>query len=168
MAQKFSDYYPTKDVKIYPENIAGMVGLPKVGNIWYVDPGAGSDTANSGTTADDAFATVGKAIGSATADQDYVIVIAGTSSTGRTTETAAVTWSKRRTHLVGNGPVRAVNSRNGVNVAATDTASAFIISATNCSFSNISIAAFNDSDVLVEITAGNNTFNNVHFQEIGR
>ena len=25
--------------KIYPEDIAGMIGLPSVGNIWYVDPG---------------------------------------------------------------------------------------------------------------------------------
>ena len=98
--------------KIFPENIAGALGLPSVGNIWYVDPGAGSNTANAGKDPNDAYATVAKALSSATADNDDVVVIAGTSATGRTAETAVVTWNKRRTHLMGNGAPRRINSSN--------------------------------------------------------
>lgn len=152
--------------KIYPEDLAGMIGLPHVGNIFYVDAGNGNDSTNSGTSQNDALKTVAAAYAKMTADQDDVLVIASESSTGRTSESAVVTWAKRRTHIIGNGPARTVNSRNGIGVYASNTASAFVISATNCSFNNISFAAFGDTDVMVEITAGNNTFNNVHFQGI--
>ena len=33
---KFNDIYPNADVKIMPENLAGMIGLPSIGNIYYV------------------------------------------------------------------------------------------------------------------------------------
>ena len=148
--------------KIYPENIAGMIGLPSVGEIFYVDPGAGSDTANAGKRWDDAFATVTQALSAVTADQDDVVIIAGSSATGRTAEAAIIDWNKRRTHIIGNGPARAMNSRNGIAVAAS-ASSGFTVSANNCSFSNMSFAAFADTDVLVEVTAEYTTFNNVHY-----
>jgi len=162
------DYIPALKYghKIYAEDIAGMIGLPHVGNVYYVDPTSGSNS-DSGTSHTAAFATIAAAYSAMTADQDDVVIIAGTGSTGRTTETAAVTWAKRRTHIVGNGPVRTFNARNGIGLYASNTASAFVISATNCSFSNISFAAFGDTDVAVEVTASYNTFNNVHFQGIG-
>src|SRR3990167_5802093 len=164
---KARDHIPTLRYgnKIYPEDIASILGLPSVGNIYYVDPGTGSDSAG-GKSRDDAFATVATAFAALTADQDDVVVIVGSSSTGRTSETVAINWSKRRTHLVGNGPARKVNPRNGMGFAAA-LSPCLTISATNCSFTNISIASFTDNDVLVEVTAGNNTFNNVHFQGIG-
>ncbi|OGY27938.1 MAG: hypothetical protein A2Z42_04260 [Candidatus Woykebacteria bacterium RBG_19FT_COMBO_43_10] len=101
-----------------------------------------------------------------TADQDDVCVIAGSSSTGRTAETAAITWAKRRTHIIGNGPARSINPRNGMAFAAS-ISPGLTISANNCSFTNISIATFEDNNVLVEVTGEYNTFNNVHFQGIG-
>src|SRR3990167_2969283 len=103
----------TEGHKIYPEDIAGMIGLPSVGNIFYVDPGTGSDSDN-GKTRESAFATVTAAYAALTADQDDVVVICGSSSTGRTSEAAVINWAKRRTHLVGNGPARMVNPRNGL------------------------------------------------------
>lgn len=163
-----SDDIPTLKYgnKIYPEDIAGMVGLPSVGNIWYVDPTAGSDTANSGTAADDAFATVAHALSAMSADNDDVVIIAGTGSTGRTTESAAINWNKRRTHIIGNGPLRKINPRNGIGFAALGGDVCFTVSATNCSFTNISIASFTDNNVLVDITADYQTFDHVHFQGI--
>lgn len=162
------DYIPALKYgnKITPNDIAGMIGLPSVGNIWYVDPTAGSNTANSGTEANDAFQTVGFALTMMAADNDDVLIIAGTGSTGRTTETAAINWNKRRTHIVGNGALRKMNSRNGMDFAALGGDVCFTISATNCSFTNISIASFADNNVLVDITASYNTFNYVHFQGI--
>jgi len=156
-----------RGLKIYPEHIAGMLGLPSVGDIYYVDPGAGSDTGNSGTSANDAFKTVTKALSVMTADQDDVLIIASTSSTGRTTEAAAIDWNKRRTHIVGNGPLRKINPRNGMSFGSAVVSPCFTVSATNCSFTNISIAQFNDVNVLVNVTAAYNSFDHVHFQGIG-
>lgn len=152
--------------KWMPEDIAGMIGLPSVGNIFYVDPGAGSDTANSGTSRDDAFATVTAAYAAMTADQDDVCVIAPSSSTGRTSEAASINWAKRRTHIIGNGPLRTGWNRAGINFASTATTPSFTVSATNCSFTNIIISNFNDINVLVNVSAAYNTFNYVHFAGI--
>ena len=153
--------------KIFPQHLAGMLGLPSVGNIFYVDPGAGSDTANSGTSRDDAFATVTAAYAALTADQDDVVIISGSSSTGRTAETAAINWAKRRTHIVGDGPLRKINPRNGMGFGSAVVSPCFTVSTTDCSFTNISIATFEDINVLATVTGDYNTFNNVHFQGMG-
>jgi hypothetical protein len=162
------DYIPALKygAKILPSDLAGMIGLASVGNIFYVDPTAGSDTANSGTEANDAFATVGHALSAMSADNDDVLIIAGTGSTGRTTEGTAIDWNKRRTHIVGAGPSRKINPRNGISFVALGGSVCFTVSATNCSFTNISIASFTDNNVLVDITADYNTFDYVHFQGI--
>lgn len=154
--------------KIYPEDIAGMVGLPSIGNIFYVDPTAGSDTTHAGRSADDAYATAAKALSSMSADNDDVLVIAGTGSTGRTAESAVIDWNKRRTHIIGNGVGRRINPRNGIgaNYGGGSTTPVFKVSTNNCSFTNLSFASFNDNDVLVEVTGDYNTFTNVHFQGI--
>lgn len=170
---KARDYIPALKYghKIYPEDIAGMIGLPSVGNIFYVDPGAGSDTANAGKSQEDAFATIAKAHSVISADNDDVVVIAGSNSTGRTAETDNVTWSKRRTHILGNGVPRRINNRNGIGTASTltgeTTSAIFTITGNNCTFTNISFATFQDNNILVEVQSDYNTFNNVHFQGIG-
>lgn len=165
-----SRYYPG-----FPKNkwsasdVATGVGMLHVGNIYYVDAANGSDTANAGKRQNDAFKTVTTAHAAMTADQDDVLVIAGESATGRTSEAAAITWSKRRTHIIGNGPARRINSRNGVaaGYSGGTTTAVFTITGNNCSFSNISFATFNDNNLLVEIQSDYNTFRNVHFQGIG-
>lgn len=166
-ATPLRQFYPGMgNFKIYPQDIAGMLGLPNVGNIYYVDPGNGSDSA-SGTSPTDAFATVYTAQAAMTADQDDVVIIASTSSTGRTSETLAIDWDKRRTHLIGNGPARSINPRNGMSWSALGGDACFTVSATNCSFNNISIATFTDNNILADVTASYNTFDYVHFQGMG-
>lgn len=164
--RKAREVYPElgKSLKVYPEDIAGMLGLPSVGEIFYVDPSV--TTSGSGKTRQEALKTVAEAYALLTADQDDVVVICGSSSTGRTSESAAINWAKRRTHIVGNGPLRKINPRNGISFGASVVSPCFTVSATNCSFTNISIAQFNDVNVLVEITADYNTFDHVHFQGI--
>ena len=168
-----SDWVPAlkRGFKIRPEHIAGLIGLPSVGKVWYVDPGAGSDSNNSGTSVNDALATIAQAHSVASADRDDVVVVAGTSATGRTSETAVVTWSKRRTHIIGNGAPRRINNRNGLGVASSltgqTTTAIFTITGNNCTFSNMSFASFQDNNILVEVQSDYNTFMNVHFQGIG-
>lgn len=155
---------------IYPEHLAGMIGLPSVGDIYYVDAGSGNDN-NNGRTRNTAFATLGAAHSAMTADQDDVAVVVGSNSTGRTAETGVITWSKRRTHIVGNVPSRRINSRVGLGTASTltgqTTTAIFTVTGNNCSFTNMSFADFNDNNILVEVQSDYNTFTNVHFQGIG-
>src|SRR3990167_5722450 len=155
--------------RIYPENIAGALGLPSVGQIFYVDPG--KSASGGGKTADDAYKTIAEAYAAASANNDDVIVIAGTSATGRTAETAVITWAKRRLHLMGNGAPRRMNSRNGLGTAAAltgqTTTAVFTVTANNCIFADMSFADFQDNNLLVDIQADYLTFMNVHFQGMG-
>ena len=163
---KARDYIPALKfgAKIMPEDIAGMIGLPSVGEIFYVDPG--KSTSGGGKSADDAFKTLTEAYAAISADNDDVVIIAPTSSTGRTSEAAAITWAKRRTHIIGNGPLRTGWNRAGVSFASTVSTPSFTVSATNCSFTNIIFANFEDINVLVNVSAAYNTFNYCHFAGI--
>jgi len=163
---KAKDYIPAikYGAKIMPEDIAGMVGLPSVGNIYYVDPGV--TTSGNGGSVDTAFKTLAEAYAVMVADNDDVAVIAPTSSTGRTSEDASITWAKRRTHVIGNGPLRRGWNRAGVSFSSGASTPSFTVSATNCSFTNIIFYQPNDINVMVNITAAYNTFNNVHFAGI--
>ncbi|MCR4343332.1 MAG: hypothetical protein NUV44_01070 [Candidatus Scalindua sp.] len=168
---KARDYIPAlkHGAKIMPEDLAGMIGLPSVGDIFYVDPSAGSDTANSGTSQDDALKTVGAAYAKATSGQHDVIIIAPTGGTGRTTETAKITWAKRFTHLIGSAAPNGSNVRAGMSVVAdtgsTHGGAGFYLTENGCIFKNINF--FNSSAtafVAFEMTGDYNYFENCHFQ----
>jgi hypothetical protein len=163
---KYRDYAPALKygAKIYPEDLAGVLGLPSVGNIYYVDPG--KSVSGGGTSQEDAFKTVAEAYAVMVADNDDVCVIAPSSSTGRTSEAASIVWAKRRTHIVGNGPLRKGWNRAGISFASTATTPSFKVTATNCSFSNFMIYQPEDINVLVEISAAYSTWNYVHFAGI--
>ena len=171
MTMKYHDYAPAlkHGAKIYPEDLAGMLGLASVGDIWYVDPGKTSGVSGGGTSRNDAFLTVTEALAAATADQDDVILITPSSSTGRTAETAAINWSKRRVHLIGATSPLAFSPRAGIGFGSAVTSPSLTISNRSCIFKNITIAQFNDveSNILVDITSAYNYFENVHFQGIG-
>ena len=168
MARKLRDNVPAlqQGAKIFPNDIAGFIGLPDVGNIFYVDAGSGSDANNNGASKNEALSTVFTAQAKMVAGQDDVVVMVGSNSTGRTSETSVIDWDARRTHLVGNGPLRKINPRNGLAFGA-GLSTGFTVSANDCSFTNVSIATFEDNNVLVDVTAPYNNFNYVHFQGIG-
>ncbi len=105
------DYSPALKygAKIRPQDLAGMIGLPYVGDVYYIDPTNGADT-HGGMSQDDAFKTLSAALTAVTDNHHDVIVIvpAGTGTGTGITETAAITWSKNLVHLVGNvtsGPI---------------------------------------------------------------
>lgn len=172
MSRKLRDYVPglKYGAKIYPEDVAGMIGLPYVGNIIYVDPTNGSDTAGSGASQDDAYATVEEAedhtVGTSSTGQHDVVIIAPTGGTGRTSETAAITWDKRFTHLIGNAAPTVQDTRAGMSFGAS-IATGFTQSGNGCIFSNLTIATFQDNNGLVSVTGSYNSYNGVHFAGIG-
>lgn len=146
--------------KIYPEDIAGMIGLPYVGNIFYVDPGKTSGVSGGGRSVEDAFLTVAEAYDATTDLSNDVIVIAPSSSTGRTSETTAITWSKKRVHLIGSAAPTAQDVRAGLGfTGATGTATSSItISGTGCIFKNLTFTTTADVNVFVTISGDYNSF----------
>ncbi len=151
------DYIPALryGAKILPSDLAGMLGLPYVGSIFYVDPSAGSDTANSGTEGTDALATVAAAYAKCTSGKHDVVIIAPSGGTGRTTESSAITWAKRFTHLVGASAPLVQDHRSGINFA---TGGSLTISENGCLFQNLTFFGSADIDVTVTVTGDYNSF----------
>lgn len=151
--------------KIYPEDIAGMVGLPHVGDIYYVDPTNGSDTANNGKSQNNAFKTLTTAYAATTDNHhDVIVIVPGGVGTGTgTVETAAITWSKNLTHLVGNCPGNFAG-RARVTTSTASLTPFITISGSGCIFTNIQFSMGTATGLyLVKVTGSRNEFNNVHF-----
>lgn len=160
---KAKDYIPALKYghKIMPDDIAGMIGLPYVGSIFYVDPSAGSDTANSGTSQNDALATIAAAYAKCTSGKHDVVIIAPTGGTGRTAETTAITWAKRFTHLIGSAAPTVQDVRAGVGFS---TGGSLVISENGCIFRNLTLTSSADIDETVSITGHYNSFIGVDFK----
>lgn len=162
------DYVPALKYghKISPSDIAGMLGLPYIGNIFYVDPTGGSDAANSGKTQNDALATVSAAYAKATSGQHDVVLVAPTGGTGRAAETAPITWAKRYTHLIGNAAPATNSPRSGMafTKAAATTTPQFVLSENGCIFKNVTFyQGVADSYGGFNITGDYNYFEGCHF-----
>src|SRR4051812_12677832 len=89
--------------------------LPTQGNVYWVRPNTGSD-ANDGLSAGSAFQTLLKALQTATANQNDIVLLCAESNTaGRTTSYQAATldWNKDLVHLIGvnGGPFLGQRSR---------------------------------------------------------
>jgi hypothetical protein len=144
-----------------------MTGIPfgKNANYYFVDPANGSD-GNSGLTPDEALATITAAYGKCTANQhDTIFYIAGSSSI---TLTAALTWAKNYTHLIGVCAPTEIAQRARIFQLATLTGASPLlnITASGCIFKNFYIfqgVDDNTSLINVQVTGGRNYFENVHF-----
>ena len=150
-----------------PQDIAGMIGVPFIGKVIYLDPTDGNDSTNAGNQQNDAFKTLTSAEDAATANNHEVVVVTPGGTSG-TAETATVTWDKDYTHLVGNTAPVHVSQRSRI-ITTTDAVDpCHTISARGCIFKNLQLATFQDSnDVLVDNTGLRNYFENVHFAGIG-
>jgi len=100
-----------------------VLGVPVVGttfgNVYFVDYRNGADT-NNGKTRDTAFKTLSAAVAAVTTDNNDVIFIDGDSTV---TETAMITLSKNRVHIVGcNGPAGHMGNGAKVSLGVTTVA----------------------------------------------
>jgi hypothetical protein len=144
---------------------AGSILAGTNGVDWFLDPANGNDS-NSGLSSDEAFATLAAAEDATTANRhDVVWYIAGSSGTNLT---AALTWDKNYTHLIGiAAPTRTAQRARVFQLSTLTGASPLVtISATGCIFSNIYIfqgVADATSLINVSVTGGRNYFENVHF-----
>lgn len=147
--------------KVLPQEIVGGgLGLPYVGNIYWVDPNAGSDS-NNGSASDQALATVAAAYNLCTSGNHDVVLINPSGGTGRTTETTAITWSKKFTHLIGNAAPTMQDARAGISFS---TGGSLTISATGCLFQSVTFNGTTDINVPVTISGSYNSFMGVDFK----
>lgn len=147
--------------KIYPEDLAGMLGLPYVGDIFYIDANAGSDSANNGKSQNKAYATVATAYGSMTSGNHDIALIVPSGGTGRTAETTAITWGKRFAHLIGNAAPTAQDARAGISFG---TGGSLSITENGCIFKNITFNGTTDINVPVTVSGDYNSFQGVDFK----
>lgn len=166
--QPLNKYVPALRYGAYilpQEILGGGLGLPYVGNIYWVDPSAGSDT-NAGDAPDQAMATVAAAFDLCTSGNHDVVIINPTGGTGRTTETTAITWNKRFTHLIGNAAPTFQDARAGMNFSGTSgTAEGSItVSENGCIFSNLTFTTTSDNNSFVTISGDYNSFNGCDFK----
>lgn len=163
---KARDYIPALKFghKIMPEDIAGMVGQPVVGNIFYVDANNGSDTANNGKSFNKAFKTLGKAYAACTTYNYDVIVVAPTANS--VTVESKIDWTKSFITVIGaTAPIfNAQRARIGFGSATTTPC--LKISGIGNRFINLKLVVEEDVNVLVEIAAPRNYFQNVDFAGI--
>jgi len=169
MSKKLRDYSPALKygAKITPQDIAGMIGLPYVGEIFYIDPTNGNDTSNSGKDQANAYKTLTQAESQMTAySHDIVVLVSG--GTAGTAEVANITWDKDYCHVIGNAAPVGISQRSRIVFTVDATDPCLTLSANGCIFSNVQIATWQDSnDVLVSWTGERNYFYNVHLAGMG-
>ena len=170
MSLKARDYFsPVKyGAKWLPQDIAGMIGLPYIGNVYYIDPTNGLDT-NGGMSHSDAFKTLTAAYNAVTDNNHDVIVLTpgGVGSGTGTTETAAITWSKNLVHLVGNVAPTMSSSRARIACSTANISPFITVSGSGNSFHNIQISTGGATNlVTMKITGGRNTFTNVQIANL--
>jgi hypothetical protein len=148
------------------DGVPVLSGLPysKNSKYFFVDPANGSSGASG--TFQDPVNSIAAGYALCTANQhDTVVYIAGSSGD---TLSAALTWSKNYTHLIGIAAPTMTAQRARIFQLSTLTgASPFLtVSATGCVFKNFYIFQGVDdatSLINVSVTGGRNYFENVHF-----
>ena len=150
--------------KIMPEDIAGMVGQPVVGNIFYVDANSGSDTANSGTEFNKAYKTLGKAYSSCTTFNYDVIIVAPTANS--VTTEASITWTKSFITVIGATAPIPTAQRARIGFGSSATTPCLNITGISNRFINLKLVVEEDVNVLVSVAGQRNYFYNVEFAGI--
>ncbi len=144
-----------------------MSGIPRGpnSNVYFVDPANGSDS-NTGTSFLAPLASLETAYGYCTTNQnDVVLYLAGSSGFN---VTAAWTWSKSYTHLIGWCAQTRIGQRARIFQTSTLTGASPLItvSGSGCIFKDLYIfqgVADATSLINVSVTGSRNCFENVHF-----
>ena len=151
----------SNDQRLGLNNLNGILNLPYYGSVFWVDANAGSDSANDGSTPNNALATVAAAYAKMTSGNHDVIIISPSGGTGRTAETTAITWGKRFAHLIGNAAPNVQNNRAGIGFS---TGGSLVISENGNIFKNLTFTSSADIDETVSVTGHYNSFKNVDFK----
>lgn len=157
------------DITNFPNGLSSWgvpvlpTGLPVGGNVFFFNPAAANN--GDGLSPATAFNDFVTAYAALTANQNDILFYMADSSGA--TLTAAVTWDKDYTHLIGLGAPTRVATRARFFAGSALTASPFwTISASGCIFHNIYIfqgVASASAKINVSVTGQRNHFSHVHF-----
>lgn len=113
-----------------------LASLPIVGNCYWVDPASGNDS-NDGSAPDQAFATIAAAYAQCVSGNHDAVLLRGSATANN--PTAALTWAKNFTHLIGvTNPLPGMGQRARiVNTSTADLATLFTLSAYGCIVKNV-------------------------------
>lgn len=143
----------------------GITGSIGAGKSFFVDPANGDDNRN-GKSPKLAKATLAAGYALLTAGQNDTLYLidAGTG----VALTAQFTWAKARTHLVGVSLNTGFKKLMTIANTAEDTGGQFIISANECSFSNVAFAhqGAAATTINVELTGDDLVFDDVQFRNM--
>lgn len=159
---------------LFPKEVVeylALIGIPrgKNSNIYLVDPANGSDS-NAGDRWGKPLASVAAAYAKCVDGQnDVVLMVSGATADY---PTAAITWSKSYTHLIGmGGDLPGMGQRcRIVNHADNDLAVLFTLSGSGCIFRNVQLFDGKDKDedaACVLVSGSRNHFKNVFFAGMG-
>ena len=162
MTKFLNDYVPALKygAKILSSEVSGMIGLPYVGDVFYVDPSGGSDSA-SGLSQTDAKKTIASAQALLADSHQDVVLVVPSGGTGRTTETTAIDWDKRFSHLVGNAGIITQDTRAGISFG---TGGSLTVSENGCIIKGLTLNGSADINVPVTVTGSYNQIAGVDFK----
>lgn len=155
------------DIQAYIAGLLAAHGIPAGGSVFFVNPGhTNASDGNDGWNPNQPLSTLSEAYGRTTTNENDVVFYVGMDSS--VTLTAALTWSKSYTHLVGLcAPTRIAQRARIFQLSTLTGASPLItISGSGCIFKNLYIfqgVADATSLINVSVTGGRNYFENVHF-----
>jgi len=146
------------------------------GNRYFVAPGTGSD-GNTGTSIDAPFATLGRALEAATANQNDIVYLLAQSNTSADTtdyQTTTLDWNKDLVHLIGCGanPMIGQRARIAQDASATTLDNLMTVSADACIIANIGIfqgiaSSTATSSIALTVSGERNHFINCQISGIG-
>lgn len=139
----------------------GVAGTkPFTGNFFWVDQTNGSDGNTGGPQ--DPLKTLAAAHSKCLANNNDVVFLTGTAH-----QTATLTWSKARTHLIGLDPDAQINPRARISVTGSSVFTPLVnVTASGCIFENIgAFHGFADASAQIcwQDSGGNNTYRGCAF-----
>lgn len=132
--------------KFLPKSFSGLLNRAYYGDVYYVHATNGSDTANTGTSPSQPFASLEKAINSATANNDDVIILMSGHAENVASATA-LNFDKAGINIIGVG----VGSRRPTITLTTATTATIPVSANNIYVENVVFSA-NFADIVSTFT----------------
>lgn len=135
-----------------------------VGDVYHVDQISGND-ALDGLSPSTAVATLSRAHSLMTADQDDVALVYGGVGTIAVSESATLSWTKNKCHIIGMNAHNRVSHRVSIRSDGTEFTPLMDISADGCTFANFHLFHGYDDDsaqVCMNLSGERNAFYNLH------
>src|SRR5688572_6846965 len=155
------------DIQAYISSLLAQEGIPPGGSVFFVNPGhTNASDGNDGWNPNQPLLTLATAYDKTITNENDVIFYIGMDAS--LTLTAALTWSKSYTHLVGLcAPVGVAQRSRIFQLSSLTGASPLLtISGSGCIFKNFYIfqgVADATSLINVQLTGSRNYFENLHF-----